>query len=86
VRLSAGDTAVPDVDLLGRLVATGHLGELAHVAYFTPPGLLAVDPVEAGGLAFLYLFNLVHLMVPAKGAVSCEFRWHLHENFTDNPD
>jgi hypothetical protein len=25
VRLSAGDTAVPDIDLLGRLVATGHL-------------------------------------------------------------
>jgi hypothetical protein len=86
VRLSAGDTAVPDVDLLRRLIAAGHFGEFTHVAYFTPACLLAVDPVEAGCFAFLYLLNLMNLVIPAERAIGVEFRWHFHKNFTDKLD
>jgi hypothetical protein len=86
VRLSAGDTAVPDVDLLRRLIAAGHLGEFTHVAYFSPACLLAVDPVEAGCFAFLYLLNLMNLVIPAERAIGVEFRWHFHKIFTDKLD
>jgi hypothetical protein len=84
VRLFAGDTAVPDVDLLRRLIAAGHLGEFTHVAYFTPSRLLAVNPVEAGCLAFFYLLDLMNLVSPAERAIGVEFRWHFHKIFTDN--
>ena len=73
VCFSAGDTAVPDVDLLRRLVATGHLREFAHVAYFAPACLLAVDPVEAGCLAFLYLLDLMDLVFRQKGQYVVNF-------------
>jgi hypothetical protein len=86
VCLLAGDAAVPDIDLFRRLVATGHFRELPHVADFAPAGFLAVNPVKAGGLAFLYLLDLVHLVTPAEGAVGSKFCWHYHEIFTDNPD
>ena len=86
VCLSTGDTAVPDVDLLRRLVAAGHLGEFTHVAYFSPACLLTVDPVEAGCFAFLYLLNLVNLVIPAERAIGVEFRWHFHKIFTDKLD
>src|SRR5512136_1261791 len=79
VCLLAGHAAVPDIDLLRGLVATGHFRELAHVADLAPAGFLAVDPVEAGRLALLYLLNLVHRVSPAEGAVGCKFCWHLHE-------
>ena len=75
----------PDVDLLGGLIAARHLGELAHVADLAPACFLAVDPVEAGRLAFLDLLDLVYLVVPAERTIRCEFRWHFHENFTDDP-
>jgi hypothetical protein len=86
VCLSAGDTAVPDIDLLRRFVAAGHLGEFTHVAYFTPACLLAVDPVEAGCFAFLYPLNLMNLVIAAERAIGVEFRWHFHKNFTDKLD
>jgi hypothetical protein len=85
VRLLAGDTAVPDVDLLRRLVAAGHLGEFTHVAYITPSRLLAVNPVEAGRFAFFYLLDLMNLVSTAERAIGVEFRWHFHKIFTDNP-
>ena len=86
VCLSTGDTAVPDVDLLRRLVAARHLGEFTHVAYFTPACFLTVDPVEAGCFAFLYLLNLMNLVSPAEWAIGVEFRWHFHKIFTDKLD
>ena len=86
VRLSAGDTAVPDIDLLRRLVAAGHLGKFTHVAYFTSPCLLPVDPVKTGRLALHYLLDLMDLVVPAEWTIGVEFCWHFHKIFTDNFD
>ena len=82
----AGNTAVPDIDLLRRLVAAGHLGEFTHVADFSSPCFLPVDPVETGRLAFLDLLNLMDLVVPAERAIGVEFCWHFHKIFTDNFD
>jgi hypothetical protein len=79
VCLLTGDTAVPDIDLLRRLVATGHFRELAHVADPAPAGFLAVNPVKARGLSLLDLLDLVNRMNPAEGAVRGKFCWHLHE-------
>jgi hypothetical protein len=42
--------------------------------------------VEAGCLAFLDLFDLVHLMIPAVRTIGIKFRWHFHKIFTDNLD
>ena len=83
VGFPAGCAAVPDVNLLCGLVATRDLRELAHVAHFTSPSLLAVDPVEAGRLALLDLLHLMDLVTPAKRTVCFEFHWHLHVVFTE---
>ena len=52
----------PDVNLLCGLIATRDLRELADVAHFTSPSLLAVDPVEDGCLALLDLLHLMDLV------------------------
>jgi len=81
VCLSAGLAPVPDVDLLGRLVPSGNLGELPHVSDCAPPCFLAIDPVEAGGLALLDLLHLVGLVIPAEWTIGLEFYWHFHDIF-----
>ena len=80
VCLSTGDTAVPDVDLLRRLVAAGHFAEFAHVAHHAPAPLLAVDPVKMAYFAFLYFHDFMDLVVPAERAVCLEFGWHFHDS------
>jgi len=79
-------TAVPDIDLLGRLVATGDFRELAHVTYLTSASLLAINPVETGRLALLDLFHLMCLVISAERTICLEFHWHLHDVFTECTD
>lgn len=76
--LFTGDTSVPDIDLLGRFVSSGNLGELTHVSNTPSPGLLSVDPVKTGGLAFLDLLYFMLLMAVTEWTICAEFCWHLH--------
>jgi hypothetical protein len=39
--------------------------------------------VEAGRFALLDLLHLMDLVIPAKRTVCFEFRWHLHDVFTE---
>lgn len=76
--LFTGYASVPDIDLLGRLVSSGNLGELTHVSNTPSPGFLPVDPVKTGSLPFLDLFNFMFLMAVTEGTICAEFCWHLH--------
>jgi hypothetical protein len=78
VCFAAYGTTVADIDLLGGLVAAGHLGELAHIPDLASTGFLAVDPVHVAILPFLDLLDLMNLVLSAEGTVGRKFTWHFH--------
>lgn len=81
MRLSAVFTPVAYVDLLCRLVSARNFAELSAVSNMGSARLLAVNPVEPGGLSFLYFFNFMLGVLAAERAVGVELNWSLHTYF-----